>query len=1593
MTDESNQQSENEQKKKDPRIPEFSTANGIDFGHCRRIGLVEPNFFEQLMTSKVRLYFAAMKIATNKTGSSRDHDARSLARIHTIVFPHNAPGVTNYCFNKNLCDKGGLLHLEDLLQLVTLFFVNPNDSVDKLAASIFGTSRIVGRSHVVAQWLLVQKRLNKFHQGMDVSSIEEATMEGLFSRLEEEMINQAEAIDDEAAVLHEERLGSDVAQNQHASGDDDMRHSGEGLDTIGAGSMRFSFMSKREEAHLAEDKEDFRVKAMSKLLDIDAINDADWGTDGNLFTLSKEDIEEMVNGCPEFMSNASKREESPVCECDSNDFGLAAAFPHIFMLGRAHGKNISSMTGPIRKHLLKQFTLIPGKDRRLLGHLFSCMQRARVARSVKAYVEGNSTAMERIRKLLEDPEEKKQFQDALAMPHLGKSKKVLQRYLGLLRHAGKKVEYGAVEGTTFKHHCLALTQRYSQPLGFLTISPNNLGNSRSVRLCFRTIDNENFPAVFQEGCEYGDNEAEFIRHLVEDAELVSQGMVHAPGFIGKSERAAMAKDNPVAFVQENKKLLFDVMDIILGLKLENKGFYSRSEGRSARKTRYYRTTKGAMGYSLGGTIGVTEDHHKGHLHFHITVNAGISAHALQRFACLPDLCSKISAALDSVYKSELQPGTHAAVTLRRHIFKKRKAWEIDDIVTEDLRMRDPLLQKFHNNRAKVPGFPMPPPRADPTKDLMCEPCNTAVAPPSPKSLQELDFLCETNGGQLQYHTHANTCHKGDWGRCGCRLNMPCALRSGTHPVILRPTNANDHFPPSTPSHSDESSESMESSGHTSLFSNLRSCERSVPRTNSTQKEPIDLVSDSSSSSSTAPSLMSRDLPANETSKETKTDKPERATAIKPTEKNANAENTPIGMVIEVDTNTATDGLSERQKKRRRLSQFMEERFQRRSNLQQVLPGWQPTRRWALIPSVQISSFRPKPQTNPPIATPNATAQRKQSPASSQSISSSDSTIVAGPQNPKSQPSTMNDDTIENASNFSSAIGQFSNPASIDEDNLDPCDMASGIWRTVESLVDEDEAAPKPETSTITYDVFDVNKHPLFEKSASRYKTKNVLDSKLPQSVVVWETSRKPITTPPFLLDDINEDNKTEFIKSLQELLIAAPPFNKTHSVFWPWMQTKATIEQLSSMQSELRNKFMTANGNVATFNPILSFLTGAHNNLGLLGSTEQAKSAMFYLVPYQGKNKFPIQQSLVVIDAAIKHCQKHESKTVKDDLGTAQRTSKQLLSRILNQMHLQLELSDYQIAAALLELPSTIECDKYEYGNPSALSSFRLALQMEKDNEDFLDKLYDHLADMQDLHRSNLQSSLNLHPNNIPNATQTVEDDNWSMGSFIVDDDDDSDDSDNDSSHSNASIDARDLKEAEARAKKHIEAPFNRNDLLNSLGYTDIIKLKNQLTPNDIEAGMEPRKIIVPKVSHCLHRGNDLKCLNYYEYLGCVRFEKEAAGKSKNAAQFPMDPAFEGATDCRHSIKLKQTTPILLGTCPAHPGEEPLEPLPHQFQTETRHLKRHKIWSLRHNVWKKKANDFARYHLLLFRPETIHSNFSYTWNDLVHWTQQLTNDH
>jgi len=121
----------------------------------------------------------------------------------------------------------------------------------------------------------------------------------------------------------------------------------------------------------------------------------------------------------------------------------------------------------------------------------------------------------------------------------------------------------------------------------------------------------------------------------------------------------LGHSNPIAFVQENKKLLFGMLDILLGITPDNPGFFPKTAGKSKRRSRHYRRRKGIFGHALS-LIEVTKDHQKGHLHWHLTLNAGLSSYALQRFANLPELCQRIAEVLDSACKSEVTPQVHIA---------------------------------------------------------------------------------------------------------------------------------------------------------------------------------------------------------------------------------------------------------------------------------------------------------------------------------------------------------------------------------------------------------------------------------------------------------------------------------------------------------------------------------------------------------------------------------------------------------------------------------------------------------------------------------------------------------------------------------------------------------------------------------------------------------------------------------------------------------------------------------------------------------------------------------------------------------------------
>jgi hypothetical protein len=172
--------------------------------------------------------------------------------------------------------------------------------------------------------------------------------------------------------------------------------------------------------------------------------------------------------------------------------------------------------------------------------------------------------------------------------------------------------------------------------------PGTIENPRSIRLAISVENNQKFPSVFENNCRYG-----IADNMVG---ILSQATLSIP----KSKRAELANSKPVAFVQECKHLIADVLSILLRVKVEDSGYYSRFDGQSSRKTQYYKTKKGIFGHTFA-VAGVMEAHEKGTLHWHFTIYAGLSPYILQCFAHLQDICDKISSVLDGMYCSH---GSH-----------------------------------------------------------------------------------------------------------------------------------------------------------------------------------------------------------------------------------------------------------------------------------------------------------------------------------------------------------------------------------------------------------------------------------------------------------------------------------------------------------------------------------------------------------------------------------------------------------------------------------------------------------------------------------------------------------------------------------------------------------------------------------------------------------------------------------------------------------------------------------------------------------------------------------------------------------------------
>ena len=77
----------------------------------------------------------------------------------------------------------------------------------------------------------------------------------------------------------------------------------------------------------------------------------------------------------EYNKSKSVRSQYPINEFIDGEYGIVAAFPHVFMFGTAYNKNISNLMQSDCIHLLMQFSAMPAICQMLIFYLFDILLR------------------------------------------------------------------------------------------------------------------------------------------------------------------------------------------------------------------------------------------------------------------------------------------------------------------------------------------------------------------------------------------------------------------------------------------------------------------------------------------------------------------------------------------------------------------------------------------------------------------------------------------------------------------------------------------------------------------------------------------------------------------------------------------------------------------------------------------------------------------------------------------------------------------------------------------------------------------------------------------------------------------------------------------------------------------------------------------------------------------------------------------------------------------------------------------------------------------------------------------------------------------
>ena len=630
---------------------------------------------------------------------------------------------------------------------ICIQFVGPKGEYDKLLTRTKNSksSHIFGRAWVVYQWMAVLKKLHCLYKS-EPALVSLNEMKRRIKQTVGILLSQTINTFDDACLNAMNIARDDVAEirasstnNRLLPASDDPCQKKDNVDSFAVNdeaplALRYCYVTNSDKTTHGS-KSDSTHEYLS----------------GAARTI-RMDVEEERRSYSERV-NMSRRSVAPMDEFTQSNEILTGSNPDVFILGNAYGRTKGALSEKEATHLLLQFTNNASSCRTLLFLLFDQRQRHSVIGQMHVKIRQDAAAFEKFTKLFTSEGFQTKLRMGIANPEGKQAKEVLKKLIPVLTSGGKKTVFGALERRAAAGEILAMGRAYGAASNFLTVSVDDVHTPGVFRLAFRSCNNMNFPALcpdtLLDAMEVGENyDIDNINDqnsCIHGEKCLGRGSVPIP--CDWSSLAEKATDNPVSVAVHYKKLIHDLMTILVGI---------RPGTTSGENNRTLTTSFGGCGPDnigvITGTaaafIGVTETTGKGSLHFHVVIWGGLSPDLLQNISGYPELCKEAAKTLNSMY----------CATLPTHV-------HVRDLVSKGLALFNNSSKTFGTRKKRK--------------------ATAMKVPPDPRFKRSKfrhyvhDIVCYCG-----IHTHCMTCRKPPKGWTRCRLSKPSGFSAHTEPVQL-----------------------------------------------------------------------------------------------------------------------------------------------------------------------------------------------------------------------------------------------------------------------------------------------------------------------------------------------------------------------------------------------------------------------------------------------------------------------------------------------------------------------------------------------------------------------------------------------------------------------------------------------------------------------------------------------------------------------------------------------------------------------------------------------------------------------------------------